>query len=105
MSVENPLTGIDELEAIADPVERALEAGRRLGQIPDFQERLRQIRQRAVLELREQNLSYAEIGRQLDLHRNRVQQIAEGRAGGGKGGASKTVAAEVDSTGQVDRMP
>jgi len=83
------LTGIDQIEHIADPEARALEVGRRLGQLPDFQERLRRIRQAAVLEMRGEGLSYAEIGRRLKLHRNRVQQIAEGRPGGGKGGAGK----------------
>ncbi len=79
------MTGIDLIEKIADPAERAKEIGRRLTAIPAHQERLREMRRAAVLELRGRNLSYAEIGRRLNLHRNRVQQIAEGRAGGGKG--------------------
>jgi hypothetical protein len=40
-----------------------------------------------VLELRAQHLSYAQIGASLGLHRNRVQQIAEGRSAGGQGGS------------------
>jgi hypothetical protein len=38
------------------------------------------MRQAAVLEMKAAGMSYAEIGRLLDLHRNRIQQIAEGRA-------------------------
>lgn len=79
------MADVDTIEKIADPVERALEIGRRLTAIPQHQERLREMRRTAVLELRAQNLSYAEIGRRLGLHRNRVQQIAEGRVGGGQG--------------------
>lgn len=87
------MADIDLIEQIADPAERAIEIGRRLTAIPEHQERLARMRQAAVLELRAQRLSFAEIGRILDLHRNRVQQIAEGRAGGGQGG-QKTTAVE-----------
>lgn len=80
------MTGIDEIERIADPTERALEIGRRLAAIPPWQERLRAMRQTAVLELRAEHLSFAQIGERLGLHRNRVQQIAEGRSAGGQGG-------------------
>ena len=83
------MTGIDQLDQIADPAERAREIGRRLAAIPPHQEALREKRQAAVLELRAQNLSYAEIGRRLGLHRNRVQQIAEGRSAGGQGGGKQ----------------
>jgi DNA-directed RNA polymerase specialized sigma24 family protein len=84
--VENPLTDIDQIEQIADPVERAREIGRRLVEIPKWQERLREIRRAAVLELRAQRYTYADIAKELGLHRNRVQQIAEGRSAGGQGG-------------------
>ncbi len=83
------MEGIDKLDRIKDPAERARQAGQRLLAIPEFQERLRKIRQEAVAEMRAQRLSFAQIGEQLGLHRNRVQQIAEGRSGGGKGGARK----------------
>jgi hypothetical protein len=43
------------------------------------------MRQDTVLRMRAQGMSYAQIGREIGLHRNRVQQIAEGRAGGGPG--------------------
>lgn len=80
---------IEAVEAIADPIERAREAGKRLDAIPGWQTRLRVIRQNAVLEMRANHISLAEIGRLLDLHRNRVQQIAEGRSAGGQGGKIK----------------
>lgn len=88
-NVENPLTGIDELEKIADPAERAREIGQRLKDIPDYQARLRQMRQSAILEMRGSGMSYAGIAAVVGLHRNRIQQIAEGRTAGGQGGDSK----------------
>jgi flagellar biosynthesis/type III secretory pathway chaperone len=88
--VENPLANIDQIEKITDPAERAREVGRRLAEIPKYQERLRKLRQAAVLELRAQHLSYGQIGELLSLHRNRVQQIAEGRSAGGQGGSKAT---------------
>jgi hypothetical protein len=89
----NPLDGIEQIEHIKDPVERAREIGRRLGEIPDYQERLRIMRQAAVQEMKTTGMSYADIGRAIGLHRNRVQQIAEGRSAGGQGG-SKSAKAE-----------
>jgi DNA-binding NarL/FixJ family response regulator len=78
--VENPLDGIDQIEQIADPAEQAREIGRRLGEIPKYQERLKIMRQQAVLKMKATGMSYAQIGQELGgLHRNRVQQIAEGR--------------------------
>lgn len=87
--VDNPLADIDSIPRIADPVARAREIGRRLAEIPAYQEKLREMRQAAVLEMKGAHISYAEIGRQLGLHRNRVQQIAEGRSAGGQGGGAK----------------
>lgn len=80
------MADIESIERIADPAERAREVGRRLGEIPTYQARLREIRQAAVVEMKTQGMSLADIGRELGLHRNRIQQIFEGRAGGGKGG-------------------
>jgi len=84
------MANLDELERIADPAERAREVGRRMAEIPIWHARLKAIRQAAVLEMRGNGLSFAEIGRQLGLHRNRVQQIVEGRSGGGQGGGRRT---------------
>lgn len=87
------MADIEHLNEITDPAERAREIGRRLGLIPDFQAKLRAMRQEAVLAMRAQGLSFAQIGKEISLHRNRVQQIAEGRSAGGQGG-SKAVEAE-----------
>lgn len=90
--VENPLADIDTIDQIEDLAERAREIGRRLNQIPTWNDLLRKKRQAVVLLMREGGMSYAEIGRQIGLHRNRVQQIAEGRPGGGQGGRSEAEA-------------
>lgn len=71
------MADIDEVEQITDPVERAREVGRRMAQIPIAHARLARIRRDAVLELRSRGMSYADIGRELQLHRNRIQKIAE----------------------------
>lgn len=76
------MADIDQVEQISDPVERAREVGRRMAEIPIAHARLARIRQAAVLELRARGMSYADIARELQLHRNRVQKIAEGRSGG-----------------------
>lgn len=80
------MANLDELEQIADPAERAREVGRRMAQVPIWHARMKAIRQQAVIELRERGMSFAEIGREIGLHRNRVQQILEGRSAGGQGG-------------------
>jgi DNA-directed RNA polymerase sigma subunit (sigma70/sigma32) len=84
--MENPMANLEDLERIADPAQRALEVGRRMAQVPIWQAQLRAIRQAAVAEMRESGMSLADIGRELGLHRNRVQQILEGRSAGGQGG-------------------
>lgn len=83
------MADIDRVLALADPIERARELGKVLNALPDLTATLRSERQRAVLEIRAlgKEWSYARIGEELDLHRNRVQQIAEGRSAGGQGGA------------------
>ncbi len=84
------MADIEKVEEIPDPAERAREVGRRMAAIPELHARLKAIRQQAVAEMRAKNMSLSEIGRELGLHRNRVQQILEGRSGGGKGGAGRT---------------
>lgn len=84
--VENPLADIDRIKAITDPADRAREVGQVLNALPTIYAELRAMRQAAVLELRAQGLSFGQIGELLSLHRNRVQQIAEGRSAGGQGG-------------------
>lgn len=77
------MDGIDEVEHIADPAERAREVGRRMAKIPDWHARMARIRRGAVVEMKDmQGKTFSEIARELELHRNRVQQIYEGRSGG-----------------------
>jgi DNA-directed RNA polymerase sigma subunit (sigma70/sigma32) len=87
--MENPMADIDQVEQIADPAERAREVGRRMAEIPILHARLKTIRQAAVQQMKDSGMTYAEIGEQLGLHRNRVQQILEGRSGGGQGGRGR----------------
>lgn len=89
------MADIDRIEEITDPAEQAREIGRRLAEIPKYQERLRIMRQAAVLKLRGAGMSYGQIGKEIGLHRNRVQQIAEGRTAGGQGGATAKAATEL----------
>lgn len=86
------MADIDAVEKIADPAERAREVGRRMAEIPAWHVRLKAIRQQAVVEMREAGLSFGDIGKELSLHRNRVQQIFEGRSGGGQGGKGESEA-------------
>lgn len=77
------MDGIEEVEQIADPAERAREVGRRMADIPQWHARMARIRRAAVVEMKEQaGMSFSEIAKELGLHRNRVQQIYEGRSGG-----------------------
>jgi DNA-directed RNA polymerase specialized sigma subunit len=84
--VENPLADIDDIDKIADPAEQAKEIGRRLNAIPAWNTLLREKRQAVLKSMKDGGMSYAEIGRAVEMHRNRVQQIIEGRTGGGQGG-------------------
>jgi len=77
--MENPLADIDRILAISDPLERAREIGRVLNELPKTSGELKAARRAAISELRDQGLSLAAIGEKLDLHRNRVQHIIEGR--------------------------
>jgi DNA-directed RNA polymerase specialized sigma24 family protein len=77
--VENPLADIERIERIEDPAERAVEVGRVLNALRASAAELRAMRQAAVLELRAKGWSHAQIAEALGIHRNRAQQIAEGR--------------------------
>jgi predicted GIY-YIG superfamily endonuclease len=72
------------LDAIDDPAERARAAGMAMRALEAEQQVLKWARQACVVEMR-RTMSLAEIGRQVGLHRNRVQQIGEGRTGGNQG--------------------
>lgn len=78
---------------ISDPAQRAKEAGEILGAVPELQTWLRHIRQEAVLEMRNNGMSHADVASTLKISRARAQQIAEGRTTGkraDKDGAANT---------------
>jgi hypothetical protein len=87
------LDDIEQVAAISDPVERAQEIARRMALLPEWSAKLREMRQAAVLEMRANGMSHADVGRALGVHRNRAQQIAEGRSSGGQGGGKELEAA------------
>ncbi len=78
------MADIENVKKIADPVERAKAVGKALAALPDVAAELRAMRQEDVLRLREQGWSFGKIGEALGIHRNRVQQIADGKTSGGK---------------------
>lgn len=80
------MADLDQVAAIPDPVERALEVGRRMAEVTAWHSRMREIRQAALIEMRQAGMSFGDIGKALGMHRNRAQQIVEGRSGGGQGG-------------------
>ncbi|WP_394436251.1 sigma-70 family RNA polymerase sigma factor [Streptomyces sp. SGAir0957] len=78
----SPFESLENLSKQANPTERAKSVGKVLEAIPDLQHWLRQVRQGAVQEMREDGMSHADVGRELGISRARAQQIAEGRATG-----------------------
>lgn len=73
------MDGIERIEEIEDPAERAREIGRRLGEIPAFQSRLMLMRQVAVQQMRAKGMTFADIGHELGMSRGRAQQISAGK--------------------------
>jgi hypothetical protein len=74
---------IDDLNAIADPAERGAAATETLEAVKDLNSEVAAIRQAAARELKEQGLTYKEIGRRFQpegdgLHLTRIKQIIEG---------------------------
>lgn len=78
----SPFENLKHLAEQGDATQRAKDVGTALQAIPELQHWLREIRQVAVQEMRENGLSHAEVGRELGLSRARAQQIAEGRTTG-----------------------
>ena len=70
---------VERIKTITDPGERAVELGRVLNALPEKAAEVRALRQAAVLEMRAAGMSLADIAEKLGVHRNRAQQIAEGR--------------------------
>lgn len=73
---------IEGLESIGDAGERALAAGELLKNWPDLHRQVREIRQQAVIVLRQQGMSHADIAALLKVTKSRAAQIAEGRRTG-----------------------
>jgi hypothetical protein len=80
----DPTAAIAAARALTEPTERARALGEILGPrgLPKITSELRAERQAAVLELRGKGMSWSEIGEAIGQHRNRAQQIGEGRSGG-----------------------
>lgn len=77
-----PFEALKYLADNPDASARAQEVGAALNAVPELQKWLRQLRQDAVLELRADGLSHAEVGKVIGTSRARAQQIAEGRTTG-----------------------
>lgn len=70
---------INTLTQTTDPAERARAAGEMLNHIPALQKALREARQGAVLEMRSDGASHADVAQELGISRSRAQGIAEGK--------------------------
>ena len=81
-SAPDPFATLTRLAAKAEPAARARTLGRALDAIPHLQAWLRQARQEAVLEMRADGMSHADVAKELGVSRARAQQIAEGRTSG-----------------------
>lgn len=73
---------VEALEGIPHAADRAREAGRLLAQWPDLHRQVREIRQQAVIVMRDQGMTFAEIGEALDITRERAWQIHKGQTSG-----------------------
>lgn len=70
------------IEQMPDATDRAMAAGELLKAWPELHRDAREIRRQAVLVMRQQGMSHAEVGVALGVSRARAQQIAEGRVTG-----------------------
>jgi hypothetical protein len=89
---------IDELNAIEDPAERGAVATETLEQFKELNAEVAQIRQGAAAELKDQGLTYKQIGERFGrpgrpLHFSRIQQIIKGEATGRWAKVARTDAA------------
>ncbi|MEU0098236.1 RNA polymerase subunit sigma-70 [Streptomyces sp. NPDC006267] len=86
----SPFENLKHLAEQDNPTNRAKDVGRVLEAIPALQHWLREVRQGAVVEMRAEGMSHAEVGKELGLSRARAQQIAEGRTTGKRAEAAKS---------------
>jgi hypothetical protein len=66
---------VDRIAGIPNPVTRARAAGELLAEHQSAVNRLAQIRRKAIAELRDQGLSYAQVGQSLGVTRGRIAQL------------------------------
>lgn len=100
MTPEDLVAQADAAAQTSDPAERAQLLTALLRELPQVAAHIRELRQRAVQELRAAGWSHQQIGDAIGVHRNRAQQIAEGRTGGTRRRAAVTDdAPEVDPDG------
>ena len=78
----SPFENLKHLAEQGDPTQRAKDVGTALQAIPELQHWLREIRQGAVQEMRDEGLSHAQVAAELGISRARAQQIADGRTTG-----------------------
>ncbi|MER6350636.1 sigma-70 family RNA polymerase sigma factor [Streptomyces sp. NPDC001634] len=95
----SPFENLKHLAEQGDPTQRAKAVGVALQAIPELQHWLREIRQGAVKEMRDEGMSHAEVGKELGLSRARAQQIAEGRTSGKRTDEPKRPASGEETSG------
>lgn len=83
-----PFENLKHLAEQGDATQRAKDVSAALQAIPELQKWLREIRHGAVLEMREDGLSHAQVAAELGISRARAQQIAEGRTTGKRAGSA-----------------
>lgn len=79
--VQRILDATAALEEIADDADRAKAVTAILNEWPDQHARLREVRQRAILRMKAEGLTWQQIGDALGVHATRAQQIAVGKRG------------------------
>jgi DNA-directed RNA polymerase specialized sigma24 family protein len=73
-------TAIDDIAHIADPIQRAKTASEAFKTCRGALAELAEMRRTAIADLRQQGLSYREIGRALGISFARVRQIEQGES-------------------------
>lgn len=72
---------LGEVLRIPDRLERAVALGKLLDSWPDLHSQLREARQEIIIEMRQERLTYRQIGEELGMHFTRVRQIEKGQRG------------------------
>lgn len=77
--VEAVRAALRAVEAISDPMERAVAATELLREWPELHRMVREVRQHAVISAHGQGRTYDEIGAELGTSGDRAGQIARGK--------------------------